>query len=574
MSNESKRAINLEEAKSADQEFLSNAFKAISKSQAVIEFDAKGHVLYANSNFLALMGYKSDEVIGEHHKIFCDPKHVASQDYRDFWQRLREGEFFTGEFVRRAKDGRDVYIQATYNPIMNGEGELQSVIKFACDITENKTKYLDADAKLFAIDKAQAVIEFDMKGHILWANRNFLELTGYTLDEVKGHHHRMFVSKEEANGSTYQAFWDKLGRGQFDSGEYKRIAKNGGDLWIQATYNPVYDLNGKPVKVVKFAIDVTQNKLAAAEYQAKVEAISLGQAVIEFDLGGHVITANRNFLKAMGYTLREVQSQHHSIFCTLEYSQSEEYRDFWLRLNEGEDITGRFHRVGKFNRDVWIQATYSPIKDLNGRVMKIVKYAYDVTKEVELERIIKAKAFDMENLIDAISNALNECIDMTASASTLADNGLIAAKEGAEALGRSLKAIKSIQASSNKVAEIVKVIGDIASQTNLLAFNAAIEAARAGEHGVGFSVVAAEVRKLAEHSSKAAEEISELIKESRDYVTQGVDVSQDAAGRFDGIIECVTLASTTIEQIRHAGKKQRESAGDLTGMIKELQQGK
>lgn len=543
---------------------------AIHRSQGVIEFDLLGNILTANDNFLNLMGYSLEEIQGQHHRIFVDPEEAESLAYKQFWQKLGEGKYDSGEYMRYGKGGKLVWIQATYNPIMDLEGKPFKVVKFASDITATKLEKLDVIGKLEAINRSQAVIEFDMTGKVLNANGNFLKLMGYSLDEIKGNHHRMFVAPEQVTSAEYQSFWERLGRGQFEHGEYKRIGKDGREVWIQATYNPIYDPRGKLVKVVKFATDYTQAKLVNAECMARVEAIDKGQAVIEFDLDGRVLTANRNFLAAMGYTLREIQGQHHSMFCSLEYTQSEEYRDFWLRLGEGQFTSGRFKRVGKFNRDVWIQATYNPILDLNGKVVKIVKFAYDVTKEVLLEQRIASKSVEMRRHVDQLVDALQIIVDSSDSAAGQTDNGLEAAKQGATDLKRSIATIDAIQTSANRVSDIVRVIGEIANQTNLLAFNAAIEAARAGQHGVGFSVVAAEVRKLAESSSTAAKEISALMEESVAQVQEGAEVTQRASSQFEGILSAVSGSRDNIGKVEEAISIQKQAMLNIQSLLRQL----
>lgn len=665
---------------------------AMNRSQGIIEFDLGGHILHANENFLSLTGYSLSDIVGQHHSMFVDKEEASSGAYRAFWRKLGQGEYDSGEYLRVGNHGKRIWIQASYNPILDLEGNPVKVIKFCSDITQSKLhaietqarmdsvsntscilqfnaegkilnsnelmqkslgysqadladksesflmfdeerndsnhfkiwndlregknlagefRYkgvggkeiwlsgtrspviglegqlikvvlmlqditdaklsrLDAEGKLGAIDRSQAVIEFDMQGKVLAANGNFLKLMEYSTEEIIGRHHRMFVDAAYAATPQYQAFWESLGRGQFESGEYKRVAKGGREVWIQATYNPIYDPRGNLVKVVKFASDVTHSKLKNSEFEAKVEAINLGQAVIEFDLDGHVLNANRNFLNAMGYTSREIQGQHHSIFCTLEYTQSEEYRDFWLKLNEGKFVSGRFHRVGKFNRDVWIQATYNPILDLNGNVVKVVKYAYDVTKEVMLEQGINKKSGEMRERVSKLVESITDISGNSAAATQLAEKGVEAAHQGSRELKRSIAAIHAIQNSSSKVSEIVRVIGDIANQTNLLAFNAAIEAARAGQHGVGFSVVAAEVRKLAESSSSAAREIATLIEESVAQVEEGVEVSQNAAQSFEGILSSVTETGESVKQITSSAEQQRDLAIAVNRLIEEL----
>ena len=426
-------------------------YDAIDRSQAIVQFDLDGRVLTANQNFLDLFGYALDEVIGKPHSHFCATATTGSEADARFWRDLRAGSIVSGPFHRIAAGGRDVYIQASYNPVPGEDGKPFMVVTFCSDITAAKLERLDAEGKLNAIDRAQAVIEFDMAGNVLCANANFLALTGYGIDEIRGRHHRQFIEPDFVATPAYPAFWDRLQRGEFESGEFKRLGKGGMEIWIQASYIPGVDRQGRPIKVVKFASDVTALKLHNAEFEAKVAAIDLGQAVIEFDLDGHVLTANRNFLAAMGYTLREIQGAHHSMFCTAQYTQSEEYRDFWLKLGEGELVSGRFHRVGKFERDVWIQATYNPILDLNGKVTKIVKFAYDVTREVQLEKRIAAKSTQMRSSVDLLVGSITEIADNSSVAAEMASEASSAAQTGFDALQRSIQAIEAIQTSSVRV---------------------------------------------------------------------------------------------------------------------------
>lgn len=544
--------------------------RALDRSQAIIEFDPQGVILNANQNFLQTMGYTVDEVRGRHHRIFVEAEEARSKEYEGFWAKLRGGTYTVAEFKRITKSGEPVWIQASYNPVTDDDGGVIKIVKFATVVTDAKLESLELEAKVNAIDRAQAVIEFDLHGNVLNANANFLDLMGYAPGEVVGRHHRMFVEDETASSSEYGRFWDELARGTFHTGEFKRVGKGRKEVWIQATYNPVIGLDGEPIKVVKFASDVTETRLKSAEYESKDSAIDKAQAVIEFDLEGRVMKANRNFLEAMGYMLNEIEGQHHSMFCDPEYLKSEEYRSFWLRLAEGRFVSGRFHRVGKYGRDVWIQATYNPIRDINGNVVKVIKYAHDVTKEVELERRIARNSAQMAQQLEVLTDQIIEIAGDSESAASLAEMSTGHAVSGLEAIHKSIEAIESIQTSSDRVAEIVAVIGDIANQTNLLAFNAAIEAARAGEHGVGFSVVAGEVRKLAERSSDAASEIAEVIERSTEHVARGAEVSRKASEKFDQIHESVTSTGEQVRSIATTSENQRLLAAEVSELIRQL----
>jgi methyl-accepting chemotaxis protein len=234
-----------------------------------------------------------------------------------------------------------------------------------------------------ALDRVQAIIEFNLDGTVVSANENFLSILGYESDEVVGKHHRIFCDPSYAQSQAYAEFWQKLGRGEYHADEFKRITKNGSEVWLQASYNPVFDKDGEPVRVVKFATDVTATKLQTAEYEGKIEAINRAQAVIEFDLEGRVITANENFLRIFGYALDEVVGKHHRIFCDPGYAETPEYTQFWQKLGRGEYEADEFKRITKDGAEVWLQATYNPIFDMEGRPLKIVKFASDITVEVQ-----------------------------------------------------------------------------------------------------------------------------------------------------------------------------------------------
>ncbi|MDB5535283.1 MAG: chemotaxis protein, partial [Devosia sp.] len=247
---------------------------------------------------------------------------------------------------------------------------------------------LDDRSKVEAIMRSQAVIEFNLDGTIITANDNFLATLGYALDEIAGKHHRMFVEPEFAAGADYHRFWQELGQGKFQSGEYKRIAKGGKEVWIQATYNPVLSKAGKVLKVIKFATDITAQKNRAADNAAQIEAISRAQAVIEFNLDGTVRQANENFLSVVGYAAGEIVGKHHRMFCDPVFAASPAYAQFWERLRAGEYQAAEFQRFGKGGKEVWIQASYNPILDSSGKPVKVIKFATDITERKRAEGII------------------------------------------------------------------------------------------------------------------------------------------------------------------------------------------
>ena len=384
---------------------------AISKSQAVIEFNLDGTVVTANDNFLTALGYTLDEIKGRHHSMFVDEAFKHSPEYKEFWARLNRGEYQAAEYKRIGKGGKEVWIQASYNPILDLNGKPFKVVKYATDVTKQKLQTADYAGQIAAVSKAQAVIEFNLDGTVITANDNFLATMGYSLDEIKGRHHSLFVDEAFKHSAEYKEFWVKLNRGEYQAAEYKRISKGGKEVWLQASYNPILDLNGKPFKVVKYATDVTKQKLQYADYAGQIAAVSKAQAVIEFNLDGTVITANNNFLATLGYTLDEIKGRHHSMFVDEAFKQSPEYKEFWARLNRGEYQAAEYRRIGKGGKEVRIQASYNPIFDLNGKPFKVVKYATDLTEE-------KARAASHAGKIADVSTALAGAAEELSSVST------------------------------------------------------------------------------------------------------------------------------------------------------------
>lgn len=317
-------------------------------------------------------------------------------------------------------------------------------------------------------------------------------------------------------------------------------------------------------------MDVTARKRHELDAQNQLRAIDRSQAMIQFDMEGHVITANDTFLRTMGYSLREVQHQHHSMFCDQDMIRSEEYRDFWADLRSGKFQTGRYRRLGKFGREVWILATYSPLLDSRNRPVGVVKCAQDITQQVTLEQENQKQADRMNGIVAELSASINKISEATRASLDASDSTTRTASDGLEFLNAAIEAIELIEKSSSEIAEITRVISEIANQTNLLAFNAAIEAARAGEHGVGFSVVADEVRKLAERSSKAAQEIGKLIIISGKRVNQGTARSRSALQSFEQIVNSLGHTAESIRTIADCASSEENVSSVVVRMIADL----
>jgi methyl-accepting chemotaxis protein len=373
----------------------------------------------------------------------------------------------------------------------------------------------DTNAKLAALDRVQAVIEFDLDGIILHANANFLGAVGYSLTEIKGRHHSLFVEPGHRDSEEYRSFWERLRAGKFEAAQFRRVGKDGREIWIEASYNPLLDRSGKPYKVVKFATDITAQKAMEADRAGQIAAIGKAQAVIEFSLDGIILNANDNFLGAVGYSLPEIKGQHHSMFVEPALKASAEYATFWAALKRGEYQAAQYKRLGKGGREIWIQASYNPIFDASGRPTKVVKFATDITDQMKLLATLRTMIDRNFGEIDqAVGRSSQESNNALAAADATRDSVQTMAA-ASEELAASVAEISQMMAKSQSATDsalaqtsaaggfsqklsdaasamggIVGLINTIAGQINLLALNATIESARAGEAGRGFAVVA------------------------------------------------------------------------------------
>ncbi|MGU3543097.1 methyl-accepting chemotaxis protein [Methylobacterium sp. A52T] len=453
----------------------------------------------------------------------------------------------------------------------------------------------EAHAKLAALDRVQGVIEFDLAGRILSANRNFLDVVGYTLPEIVGQHHSMFMEPAQRDAPDYRAFWERLRSGTFESGQFQRVGRGGRSIWIQASYNPMLDVRGRPYKVVKFATDITQQRTEEADRAGQIAAIDKVQAVIAFDLDGTVIAVNDNFLAAMGYSRAEVIGQHHSLFVEPAYRESEAYRAFWAALRNGTYQAAQFRRIGKDGREVWIQASYNPILDAAGRPYKVVKFATDISDQVRLFA-------NLRTLIDQNFGEIEQAVTHSTTAASLASaaadstSGNVqtvaaAAEELAASVAEMSQSIVRSQSATDtayacvqdadghtkRLAEtatamtgIVGLIQDIAGQINLLALNATIEAARAGAAGRGFAVVASEVKALADQAARATGQINGEIA-SVQRVSQEVVQALSSIGSSVSVMrETVVATAAAIEEqsavTRDLAESMQSAAGAVTAI--------
>lgn len=501
--------------------FYKDAYAAFNRSQAVIEFEPDGKIIAANANFLRVLGYSAEEIKGKHHSLFLSAGEASSPTYRQFWEQLRAGQFQAETFKRIAKNGSEVWIEASYNPLLRPDGSVYRVVKIATDVTEKQMAAADARGQLAAVGRAQAVIEFALDGTVLTANDNFCRALGYQLTEIKGHHHRMFVRPEEASSAAYDEFWRALRSGEFRAAEFLRIGKGGKDVWIQASYNPIFDADGKPYKVVKYATDITASKGAVQR---------LGGALLELakgDLTGRLSAAFPSELEPLRLAFNETAGQLTDLVKRLRDTSTS------LRVATGEILSGA--------------------NDLADRTTRQAAAIEETSAAVE---------------------QINASLRENAERARTAYKSAIAADQGAQEAGAVMDeanlAMENISSQSSKISEIIGLIDDIAFQTNLLALNASVEAARAGDAGKGFAVVAVEVRRLAQSAAGASSQVKGLIEQSGQAVAVGTKLVASISTKLTAMVESAQTNAQLMNEISVATDGQASAVNEVSTAVRQM----
>lgn len=503
--------------------FRSNTelLEALNVSQAIIEFDVDGKILGANDNFCRAMGYSPAEIVGKHHSMFVDKETATSEEYRRFWSALAAGNFQQKQFKRFGKAGKPIWIEATYNPVFR-RGKPYKVVKFATDITQAKLKALEDEGKLAALSRTQAVIEFSPTGEIVTANQNFLDLMGYSLSEIVGRHHSIFCEKRYTTSGEYLNFWHSLAAGKFEASQFKRVTKSGHAVYIQASYNPVFDDNHQVFKVVKFATDVTQRMRVVQELGAGLSRLAECniRETIDEPFIDEFEPLRRDFNQSIGAfqaTLVEVLKE--TRFLT---ESSTEMRDASVQLGE---------------RTI----------DQSSAVLQTSQ---------SVEQVV--------SIVAASAQSTNDTRDLVERASR-------SVSTSAGVLEATVAAMHRIESGSKEISTIIEVIDEIAFQTNLLALNAGVEAARAGDAGKGFAVVAQEVRALAQRSADSARKISTLIAGANREVEEGVRLVGATNESLREIERFVTLIDDNMRRLTTWASEQSAGLSEMHRSVNEIE---
>ncbi len=491
------RNVTVERAREKQNTDFAGQIAAIGRFQAAIQFTPDGRIIEANDNFLNVVGYEREEILGQHHSLFVDPAYKSTNEYRSFWEKLGRGEYDAGQYKRITKDGREVWLQASYNPILDAQGKVVKIVKFASDITEEKHHALDISSQMAAIERAEGIIELAMDGTIIRVNQNYLQMLGYSESEMLGKNISAFADPNQVGSSGSNSLWDKLHRGEAVTGDYKRIGKGGREIWIHGSYNPIPDLNGKLHKVVAYVDDITEEKLKNADFEGQMAAISKIEGIIEFSLDGKVTKVNENFARVTGYTQEEIVGKNHSMFIDAAYKGSQEYKDFWSKLGRGEADAGQYKRIGKGGKEIWLQASYNPIFDLNGKAFKVVKYATDVTDVVRAQQALVMAVAETQDVVAAAKAG-----DLTQRISTSDKTGEIANLCGGvndliESMAEIITQIKEASDTINTAA------GEISAGNNDLSQRTEEQASSLEETASSMEELASTVKQNAENAKQA-----------------------------------------------------------------------
>ncbi|MBE1301000.1 MAG: PAS domain S-box protein [Alteromonadaceae bacterium] len=490
--------------------------EAIHRVQAVAEYSTDGSLVTANQLFLDALGYSLSQIVGESHSIFLPKTNTSSEQEQEFWQELRSGNALSGEYKRITQSGEEVWFQATYNPVLGLDGNIVKIVEYASVITDHKKLINEFVGQADACDKALCMIEFDLNGIVTKANDNGINLINYAREDVVGKSWQALIDPLGLNGFEQDKLWGKLCAGDFDTGEYRLLSSDRKTVWVQGTWNPIKDLNGHPYKIILYCNDISEQAIEKQNSKGYFDAINRAQATIEFELDGTIKSANDLFLQTTGYELTEIVGQHHSMFVTEEYGQSEQYQSFWEQLRAGEFVQGEFQRVNKSGQDIWISATYNPIFNEDGKVVKVVKFASDITSRVNAVLAVK------KHLTRLAEGDLSQTIDIEFSPEY---------QELKDSSNHVVKRLAEIFASVNvSLADINTGSEELSANTDELHSRTEIQASSIEETAVSMEQMTSLVKSNAEQSnasSESARETNKIAKDSQQELLEAVETMSE-----------------------------------------------
>jgi methyl-accepting chemotaxis protein len=538
----------------------------------IVDLSAAGTIQAANKWFCFETQGDEKHYIGKSYTKFVPQDVQQTAEWDELWDRIRSGERVSGDFRRVDHEGREIWFKSTYAPLPRKPGErTRRILSVSRNITEERTQASIIENKVRAIEKIIGVAEYDPQGRLLSANQNFLKQMGYPIEDVQGQPYSIFCTPEYAESAAYRAMWQRLREGEplTVRGVHRKTGSDA-DIWMALNYVPVKNYMGQVIRVIEFSEDITMGYVNRQALEEKWRSAQDAYAVAEFDLDGKTLTVNDEFLRTMGYSAREVLGEHHSTFCNADYARSQSYRDDWLAFSKGDTRKGTYHFKGRFDRDVALRVTYVPTRNALGEVDHVIMLAFDLTDKIANQKrtdVTTEQALEQITTVTRTQSKTHQDLVALLDKIAASDETIQSCQD---MLGTGIGKLHSVKDAIGIISDTVTTMNDIATQTNLLAFNAAIEAARVGAEGEGFSIVADEVRRLAERNATAAREISKQVQLVSERTETGAETTEQAIGFIKRSSKLLTESNSRITAVIHGEEERISSLSDLMESLKNL----